>query len=259
VRRDLVAGIAVLIAATGAATSARAAPAPDAGPRAALVQQLDDETATVDRALATVADKLTFADDTRRKRLHAAYRQLRSSPGDDAMAVARRRAAARLLLDRDRSERVLLADEAVQLRTARFRIASDAAKLPGLAFPVELARPVAGKVVRKFGALVHERSKATLSRRGLDFEVADRSPVTAPAAGTVRYAGPIRGLDQGVILDHGTYVTVLAKLGERSARGGAPIAAGDRVGTAARHRVYLEVRIKLGPGGLPIDPEPLLR
>jgi septal ring factor EnvC (AmiA/AmiB activator) len=257
VRRDLLAGAAVLIATTAAARPA--APVPEVSPRATLAQQLDDETTAVDRALATVADKLTSADDTRRKRLSAAYRQLRSSPGDDAMAVARRRAAARLLLDRDRSERALIADEAVQLRTARLRIAGDAARLPGLAFPVELARPAAGPVVRKFGALVHDRSKATLARRGVDFEVDDRSPVTAPAAGTVRYAGPIRGLDQGVIVDHGTYVTVLAKLGEVSAHVGAPIAAGDRVGTAARRRVYLEVRIKLGPGGLPIDPEPLLR
>jgi len=39
---------------------------------------------------------------------------------------------------------------------------------------------------------------------------------------------------------------------------GAPIAAGGRLGRAARHRVYFEVRIKLGPGGFPIDPEPLL-
>jgi septal ring factor EnvC (AmiA/AmiB activator) len=74
----------------------------------------------------------------------------------------------------------------------------------------------------------------------------------------VRYAGPIRGLDQGVILDHGGYLTVIAKLGEVALPVGAPIAAGDRIGRAARHRVYFELRIKLGPGGLPIDPEPLL-
>jgi septal ring factor EnvC (AmiA/AmiB activator) len=112
--------------------------------------------------------------------------------------------------------------------------------------------------VRHFGTLEHERSKAMLSRRGLDLEVEDHSPVVAPAAGTVRYAGPIRGLDHGVILDHGGYVTVIAKLAELALPVGAPIAAGDRIGRAARHRVYLEVRVKLGPGGLPIDPEPLL-
>jgi len=74
----------------------------------------------------------------------------------------------------------------------------------------------------------------------------------------VRYAGPIRGLDQGVIIDCGDFIAVIGKLGEVAAPVGAPIAAGDRLGRAARHRVYLEIRVKLGPGGLPIDPEPLL-
>ena len=173
------------------------------------------------------------------------------------MAVARGRAAAKLLLERDAGERTLLVDEAARLRAARSRVGSDLARLPALAFPVELARPAPGKIVRHFGTLVHERSKATLSRRGIDLEVDDHRPVTAPAAGTVRYAGPIRGLDQGVIIDHGTYVTVLAKLSDVTLPIGTPLAAGDRIGRAARHRVYFEVRIKLGPGGIPIDPEPL--
>jgi hypothetical protein len=68
----------------------------------------------------------------------------------------------------------------------------------------------------------------------------------------------MRGLDRGVIIDHGTFVTVVAKLADIAPPAGAPIGAGDRIGRAARHRVYLEVRVKLGPGGLPIDPEPLL-
>jgi septal ring factor EnvC (AmiA/AmiB activator) len=97
-----------------------------------------------------------------------------------------------------------------------------------------------------------------LSRRGIDIEVEIGDPVASPAAGTLRYAGPIRGLNRGVIIDHGGYYTVIARLGEITPPVGAPIAAGDRLGRAARHRVYFEVRVKLGPGGLPIDPEPLL-
>ena len=75
----------------------------------------------------------------------------------------------------------------------------------------------------------------------------------------MRYAGPIRGLDHGVILDHGDYLTVIAKLGELTLPIGTHVARGDRLGRAAHHRVYLEVRAKIGPGGLPIDPEPLLK
>jgi len=228
------------------------------GPKGALARQLADEATVTERALAAVTDKLADARRTRLRRLGAAVRLLHAVSGDDPMAVARRRAAARLLLERDGGEAALLAQEAAQLGAAHDRIAGEAAQLPQIALPGELLRPAPGKIVRHFGTLVHERSKATLSRRGIDLEVDDHCPVTAPAAGTVRYAGPIRGLDHGVILDHGAYLTVLAKLGEVALPIGAPIAAGDRLGRAARHRVYFEVRLKLGPGGLPIDPEPLL-
>ena len=237
---------------------AAAAPADDTSPRAGLGRQLGDETAAIDRALAAVGDKLTAAEAARSQRLAAALRAARAAPSDDSAAVARRRAAARLLLDRDRGERALLTDEIARLRGAHDRIGGETARLPVIALPGELARPAAGKIARHFGSLEHERSKATLSRRGIDIEVADHAVVVAPAAGTVRYAGPIRGLDRGAILDHGDFVTVVAKLGDVALPVGAQVAAGDALGRAARHRVYLEVRVKLGPGGLPVDPEPLL-
>jgi septal ring factor EnvC (AmiA/AmiB activator) len=224
----------------------------------ALAHQLDDEAAAVERAVSAVADKLSDAQVARTRRLRAAYRLIQATPGGNAMAAARLRAAARLLLDRDGGERAVLGDEVARLRAAQDRIAGEAAQLPSVAAPSELGWPARGKIARHFGTLPHERSKAILSRRGIDIEVDDGSPVVAPAAGTVRYVGPIRGLDQGVIVDGGTCIIVLAKLSEIALSAGAPIARGDRVGRAARHRVYLEVRIKLGPGGLPIDPEPLI-
>jgi septal ring factor EnvC (AmiA/AmiB activator) len=228
------------------------------GPAEQLAGQLDAETGSVDSAIEAVGDKLTAAEHTRRERLRAAVRVLHAGPDDAAMTVARRRAAARLLIERDGAERALLLDELGQLRAAHDRIAVEITQLASIVVPHDLMLPARGKIVRHFGVLAHERSKATLSRRGLDLEVDDHSPVVAPASGTVRYAGPIRGLDQGVILDHGGYLTVVAKLAELALPVGAPIAAGDRLGRAARHRVYFEVRVKLGPGGLPIDPEPLL-
>ena len=50
----------------------------------------------------------------------------------------------------------------------------------------------------------------------------------------------------------------MAKLGELAVPVGAHVARGDRLGRAARSRVYFEVRVKVGPGGMPVDPEPLL-
>jgi murein hydrolase activator len=244
----------------GTTAAMRGAPRdPEAAARDALARQLADQAAVTERAIAQVTDKLAAAQLVRASRLFAAYRLIHTAPArGEAMAVARARAAARLLVDRDRHERDALAGELAMLRAARERIAGELTQLPSVAVPTTLARPAAGTIARRFGTLEHERSRATLARRGIDLEVEDRSPVTAPAAGTVRYAGPIRGLDHGVILDHGSFVTVVAKLRDVALAVGAPVASGDRLGRAARHRVYLEVRVKLGPGGLPIDPEPLL-
>lgn len=227
-------------------------------PREALASQLDAEAASVARAVEQVDDKLAIAERVRRERLVAALRLVGPATGADALADARRRAAARLLLERDAAERGLLVDELTQLHAAGARITRERAQLPTVAIPAQLAAPARGKIVRHFGLLAHERSKTQLSRRGLDLEVDEHAPAVAPAAGIVRYAGPIRGLDQGVIVDHGDYLTVIGKLGELALPVGTQLAAGDRLGRAARHRVYFEVRVKLGPGGLPIDPEPLI-
>ena len=223
--------------------------------RSELSQQLVDESTSVDTALATVIEKLDEIDGDRTKRLAAAYRTMKSA-ANDSMTLARRRAAARLLVGRDLAERSLLAGELTELRAARARITTEVARVPEIVLPADLARPANGAVARRFGTFVHERSKATLSRRGIDIEVEAKSPIIATADGTVRYAGPIRGLDKGIIIDHGSYFTVIAKLGELAVPIGVPVKRGDRVGRAARHRVYVEVRVKIGPSGLPIDPEP---
>jgi len=235
--------------------------------RDALARQVADELAAIDRALSAVGAKLGEADAARARRLAAAYRLLRRptaglaadpAADPDPMAAARRRAAVRLLLERDLAERRLLAGEGAQLRRAAGDEQARAARVPEIELPAEIGRPARGKLVRRFGAAPHDRSKTTLSRRGIELEVDAQAPAVAPADGVVRHAGPIRGLDDGVILDHGGFLTVIGKLGAVSVPTGAPVRRGDRIGRAARHRVYLEVRIKLGAGGIPIDPEPLL-
>jgi septal ring factor EnvC (AmiA/AmiB activator) len=228
-----------------------------ADPQARLAQQLAEERDAIDRAIAQVDEKLVAVDAARTRRLAAAYRLLRAEAGEDRMSTARRRAAARLLIDRDLAERGLLAGEVNLLRDAARRTTADAERVPQIELPVDLARPARGTIARRFGTIEHERSKTVLARRGIDLEVEARTAVVAPAAGVVRYAGPIRGLESGVIIDHGSYLSVLGKLGEIAVPLGATVERGDRVGRAARHRVYLEIRVEIGPGGLPIDPEPL--
>lgn len=236
---------------------------PTVDPRSQVAAQLTAELEVLDKTLVTVSTKLADADAVRVKRLRAAYRLLRAplrsnATPADRWTAARRRAGARLLVDRDAAERGLLADELSRLRTAKERTVVATTALPTITLPTELARPVRGTIARRFGTLEHERSRAKLSRRGIDFEVESRATVVAPADGTVRYVGPIRGLDDGVIIDHGDYATVIAKLGDVAVPVGTAVRRGDHLGHAARHRVYLEVRVQIGAGGIPIDPEPLL-
>lgn len=244
----------------------RAAPPPPAAPdaHASLGEQLSAESGALSKTLAMVVDKLETADALRLRHVRAAARLLHAplpegASADDRLSFARRRAAARLLLERDAAERGLLADEVAHLRAADTRLSADTAGLSALHLPTELSWPARGAVSRHFGPFVHEHSKAMLSRRGIDIDVDDRAPAIAPADGTVRYAGPIRGLDFGVILDHGDYLTVIAKLADPALPIGTKVTRGDHIGRAARHRIYFELRAKAGPGGLPIDPEPYLR
>ncbi len=233
-------------------------PKPVVDPHVALAAQVAAEQATLTTTIDIVAQKLAVADAVRARRLLAAIRIVDTRATDDPIGYARRVAAARFLLARDASERGLLADEVAALHRAEHVTADAAAAVASVALPEQLAWPAVGKIARHFGDYQHERSKAMLSRRGLDLEVDDHAAAVAPADGIVRYAGAIRGLDHGVILDHGGYLTVIAKLGDLALPVGARVAKGDRLGRAARHRVYFELRAKIGPGGLPIDPEPLL-
>ena len=255
--------LAIVLLASAASAEPEVSDAGAGDNRGRLATQLASELEVITTTLETVTTKLADADGVRVQRLRAAYRVLRSplrrtASVDDRMAAARRRAGARLLVDRDADERRLLAEEAARLRSARERTVVASSKLPTITLPTVLDRPAQGTIARRFGTLEHEPSKATLSRRGIDLEVDARAPVSAPADGTVRYAGPIRGLDDGVIIEHGDYVTVIAKLGAVAIPVGTQVRRGDRIGHAARHRVYFEVRVRIGAGGIPIDPEPLL-
>jgi murein hydrolase activator len=238
-----------------------------------LGRHLEDEQAAVAAAAQVTDEKLAAARAVRAQRAAIAYRVLRHRPQAQAQApapaavsssaastaIVRSRAAARWLLARDRDEVALLADEQALLSTSRERLAAAAPRVAALPLPPrDLPWPAPGSIARGFGPFSHERSGATLSRRGLDLEVAEAAPVVALAAGTVVFAGPIRGLDEGVLIDHGTYFTLIGKLADLTVSTGTPVAAGQSVGRAARRRLYLELRLPLLPSGVPVDPAPFL-
>ncbi len=247
---------------SGLALALLALVAAAADPRAQVTAALDAQITVAARTRATVDVKRAEAAARRARRARTAYRLLHPAVGvapDDRMATARRRAAARWLLERERREEALLADEASLLAAATARLVGDRARAVGAPVPpADLDRPARGRIAGHFGTAVHERSKATLSRRGVDLDVAAHAEVHPVADGVVVYAGPIRGLDHGVIVDHGGWWSITAKLAPPAVSRGAKVARGDVIGVAADERVYLELRVAVGAGGVPIDPEPLL-
>lgn len=229
-----------------------------------LTDELDAQAAIAARAREQVLAKQRERQTARSQRARLAYKLLRGADqpvaiaAADRLAIARARATARLLLGRDRAEVALLADEADQLGRAMVRIATDRANAAAPPSSLRLRRPASGPIARRFGTLTHDRSRAVLARRGIDLEVARAAPVVAPVAGVVRYAGPIRGLEHGVVIDGGGVWTVLGKLAAPTVATGDRVEAGAPLGVAARNRVYLELRVPVGPGGLPVDPAPYL-
>jgi septal ring factor EnvC (AmiA/AmiB activator) len=225
--------------------------------RTYITAQLDAQADVLAKTRTTVDQKRNDAAVARAHRAGIAYRLLRDGEGD-RMATARRRAAARWVLARDRDEETLLADESTSLAEAAARLATDRTTAATIPLPPAIARPVAhAEIARHFGTFVHERSKAILSRRGVDFDCADHAPVHPVSDGVVTYAGPIRGLDEGLIIDHGGWLSVYGKLAAPTVKRGDHVTRADTVAHAARSRVYLEVRVAVGPGGVPVDPERL--
>jgi murein DD-endopeptidase MepM/ murein hydrolase activator NlpD len=231
--------------------------------RSELTKVWDAQAQALDRTSATVTSKVHIAIAQRERRARAAALILSthlSSENVDPLALARRRAAAKFVLAKERSEVMLLTEERDQLAMASDAIAAAAAQVVAVELPPsDLRWPAEGEVTRGFGNFVHVRSKATLSRRGIDLEVDEHSQAHCAAAGKVIYSGPIRGLDNGIIVDHGWYLTVIAKLGKLTRVAGAALEANDTVGRAAGSRLYFELRVKAGPEGTPVDPQLFLR
>ncbi|WP_343343937.1 peptidoglycan DD-metalloendopeptidase family protein [Sphingomicrobium sp. XHP0239] len=94
--------------------------------------------------------------------------------------------------------------------------------------PLAYRLPVDGRITAGLGSLDADGVRA----RGLTIAARRGAPVTAPAAGTIRFVGAFRGRDGIVILDHGDgWHSLLAGVAT-TARRGQRVARGERLGTA---------------------------
>ena len=117
--------------------------------------------------------------------------------------------------------------------------------------PTGFIAPVQGRLIARYGQL-SDRGRS----QGMSWRAAPGAPVLAPVAGTVEYAGPLKGYGVVLILAAGgAYHFVLAGLQAARETIGQSVAAGEPVGRMADDAalptdLYLEVR----RNGEPVDP-----
>jgi septal ring factor EnvC (AmiA/AmiB activator) len=107
-----------------------------------------------------------------------------------------------------------------------------------------LRQPVAGSLTHGFGV----KDNDGVTSEGFTFAALSGSPIVAPRAGKVVFAGPFRGYGKILILQHdGGYHSFLAGFGRIDAEMGQEVAAGEPVGvmpvkTGPRPELYFEWR-----------------
>lgn len=180
-------------------------------------------------------------------------------PGGRTGWLARRAAMGRLLR-RDLGELAILRAERDAAVAARDRARAEIAEEPPAAPARGSLVPPLGqaRLLARFGVARHRESGAALSGRGVTLAARPGDRVVAVAAGRVRYAGPLAGAGQAVLIDHDGFLSVLVGLRAVTVAPGRAVAAGEPLGEAAGDALHLEIRLRTGAFGHPVDPAPLL-
>ncbi len=132
----------------------------------------------------------------------------------------------------------------------------------GVGEPVgQLTAPVAGSVVRAFGAAT-EAGPAS----GLSYQAPPNARVVSPCGGRVVFAGPFRSFGLLMIVDcGGGYHFVLSGLDRLDAQVGQPVQAGEPVGVMpawdpqSADSLHPSLYVELRRDGVPVNPAPFLR
>ena len=188
------------------------------------------------------------------------FARLWVEPGSRMAHLARRAAVSRLLRRDLRELGILRAerDAAVAARDrAREEIGSPEPAPPPAAG--SLVRPIRGARMRAgFGPRRHRESGADLSARGVELAARPGDEVVAVAGGSVLWTGRLAGGLTAVLVDHASFVSVLVGFARVGVAPGQEVAAGQALGEAAGGALHLEIRLRTGAFGHPIDPAPLL-
>lgn len=239
---------------------------PDVRRRTAELRAAIDRSRTLRRqnevaALALRTARTTL--DNRRQQLAQAETSLRSAALriDGAAASERERAIglgerARDIIDQMDKDR-----EADEVRSSL--VALDGPSLLVSRAPVQRSRanrrpayllPVLAPVLEGTGELADNGVRA----RGTSFRVAPATPLIAPAAGKVVFAGRYRSYGRIVIIDHGAgWTSLLTGAAGLFVTEGAAVAQGDRIGVTGQSGG--PVMVELRRRGRPVDIAALMR
>ncbi|MFA9201545.1 MAG: murein hydrolase activator EnvC [Cypionkella sp.] len=116
-----------------------------------------------------------------------------------------------------------------------------------------LQLPVTGRIASGFGD-----SSGEVRSQGIALAPADGAQVVAPAAGRVAFAGPFRGFDRIVILEHaGGFTSLVTGLARVDVAVGEELVPGAPLGVAGSGRPL--VGFELRRAGRPVNPAEYLR
>jgi septal ring factor EnvC (AmiA/AmiB activator) len=114
--------------------------------------------------------------------------------------------------------------------------------------------PVAGRTTRGFGQAADGGARS----KGILFAPADGAQIVAPAQGRVAFAGPFRGFDRIVIIEHsGGFTSLVTGLARVDVDVGTQVVGGAPLGVAAAVRPV--VGLELRKDGQPVNPAEYLR
>lgn len=118
-----------------------------------------------------------------------------------------------------------------------------------VAAPKDFRLPVQGRTLLGFG----ERRESGLASTGITLVPAPGAQVVAPAGGRIAFAGPFRGFDRIVIIEHaGGWTTLVTGLARTDAPVGAQVIGGSPIGTAGSEDPA--ITIELRREGEPVNP-----
>ena len=138
------------------------------------------------------------------------------------------------------------------VRPAESRVMADVEAAPALATaaaPPDYQLPVMGRILSGFGAV----SQSGLRSEGISLAPRGLAQVVAPAGGRVAFAGPYRGYDRIVIIEHdGGWTSLVTGLARVDVTVGESLVPGTPLGVAGPGRPV--VTLELRRGTVPVNP-----